>query len=499
MSQRIVSIWFKYLVSDWKIRREPALKDKPFAMAMQQGNRRVVKAVNTIAQANGIFVDMVVADGKAILPELKVIDYSPQQAQQLLTALAEWCIRYTPHVSVDLPDGLFLDVSGCTHLWGGEDNYLNDIIKRFNGFGYTVCTAMANTAATAWALCRFAEKNKTIVQPGFEMQALSALPPAALRLEAPILDRLDKLGLTTIHSFISMPRTALRRRFGQSILTRLDQALGAQMELLEPIRPIAPYQERLPCLEPICTATGIEIALKTLLDALCLRLTRESKGLRQCALRGYRLDGNIQKIEIGTNAPSRNTNHLFKLFEIHITKIEPGLGIELFILDAFVVEELLATQDTMWTTGSTSEKAISELQDRLAGKIGNKNILCYTPQEHHWPERSVKITSSLVKSPAVHWRSDVPRPSHLLISPEPIEVSVPMPDYPPLMFIHKGIRYDVIKADGPERIEQEWWKQEGLYRDYYCVEDQHGERYWLFRLGDYTQGLPKWFIHGFFS
>jgi protein ImuB len=499
MAQRIVSIWFQHLVTDWKIRQEPDLKNRPFVMTMQERNRRMVKAVNNIAHVKGIYVDMVVADAKAIVPELKVLDYVTEQTRKLLATLAEWFIRYTPHVTIDPPDGLLLDVSGCTHLWKGEENYLKEIVRRFNDFGYTVRATMADTAGTAWAVCRFAQRNISVVPPGTEAQALLLLPPAALRIEASVVERLEKLGLTTIAGFMKMPRTALRRRFGQNLLSRMDQALGVEMEHLEPVRPIAPYQEHLPCMEPICTATGIEIALKTLLEMLCQRLNHESKGLRKCELRCYRLDGNIQKIEIGTNAPSRNVIHLFKLFENNISRIEPDLGIELFIIEAPVVETLTAAQDALWTLSCDSEKSLAELQDRLAGKIGKENIQCYVPEERHWPEHSVKKIPSMVKDIIIPWRTDLPRPAHLLLTPEAIEVSVPLPDYPPLMFIHKGTRYNISKADGPERIEQEWWKQQGLYRDYYCVEDDRGERYWLFRLGNYSEGIPKWFIHGFFS
>lgn len=498
MAQRIVSLWFPQLMTDWKQRRQPELRDVPFAMAMQERNRKVIKAVNLAAQAKGIFPEMAVADCKAILPELELSDYDPEKQKKILFALAEWCIRYTPLVCVDLPDGLILDASGCPHLWGGEAAYLTDITRRFNDIGYSTKIAIADTIGTAWAACHYGQ-NCCTVAPGDEMNVLAGLPPGALRLETPVIERLQKLGLHTIGSFSTMPRTALRRRFGQSLLTRLDQALGAEMELLEPIDPPAPYEERLPCLEPVCTATGIEIGLKALIETLCLRLNRESKGLRQCELHCYRIDGALQRISIGTSRPSRNTLHLFKLFENRISQIEPGLGIELFVLSAPVVEELPGTQDALWAIGSASEAAIAELQDRLAGKIGGQDIVCYAPQEHHWPEYSIAPAPALIQSPLVPWRTDLPRPTHLLSTPEEIKVSVPMPDYPPLFFIYKNTLYTVRKADGPERVEQEWWKQAGLYRDYYCVEDEGGSRYWLFRSGDYNRDEPKWFIHGFFS
>jgi protein ImuB len=60
--------------------------------------------------------------------------------------------------------------------------------------------------------------------------------------------------------------------------------------------------------------------------------------------------------------------------------------------------------------------------------------------------------------------------------------------------------HKIIKADGPERIEQEWWLQQGQHRDYYSVEDEDGQRYWLFRLGHYDGNKAvQWFLHGFFA
>jgi protein ImuB len=307
------------------------------------------------------------------------------------------------------------------------------------------------------------------------------------------------LGLKTIGSFIKMPTTALRRRFGQHLLKRIAQTFGEEMEIMDPVIPVVPYQERLPCLEPIRTVEGIEIAIKTLLEMLCERLQQESKGLRRCELSCYRLDGLIEKIQIGTSKPSRNTLHLFKLFENKIVEIEPDLGIELFVLEASIVEDLQSTQDALWTISSAKESAIAELLDRLAGRIGEQAIYRYLPEAHYWPERSYKAAISLNEKPTTEWRTDLPRPLHILPVPELIQVSVPLPDYPPLLFIYKKKRHAIKKADGPERIEQEWWIADGLYRDYYCVEDEEGARYWLFRSGDYNTDNPQWFIHGFFT
>lgn len=498
MAQRVVMIWFPHLLAEWLLRKKPELEAQPFALVLLERGRRVVKAVNTIAQQKGVYPEMVLADCRALVPELRVHDYDPEQPQKLLSALGEWCIRFTPVVATDLPDCLVLDADGCTHLWGGEAGYISEIQKRFTEFGYTTRISVADTVGCAWAVCHY-ENKELIVETGGEAKALSSLAPASLRLEPGITAKLLKLGFNTVSTFMHLPRPSLRRRFGQQLLTRLDQALNAEMELISPIQPISPYHERLPSLEPIRTAAGIEIAIKELLEALCVRLTKESKGLRTCELKCYRIDGDIQKISIGTNRPSRNVVHLFKLFELRISEIEPDLGIELFVLEAATVEELLSSQDALWAVSGANESALAELLDRIEGKIGPGSIHRYLPAEHYWPEYSMKKATSLTEKPTTQWRTDLPRPLHLLDVPQKIDVSVRMPDYPPLLFIFRGERHTVAKADGPERIEQEWWTQNGEYRDYYCVEDEKGARYWLFRSGDYNSNTVAWFLHGFFA
>lgn len=500
MAKRFVSITFCHLKTDWMLRRRPELKDIPFVLAASERNRMVIKAVSAVAAAKGLACGTVVADARAVFPELEVIDDAGGLAEQLLKALGEWCIRYTPIVAVSLPDSLIFDATGCTHLWGAEASYLKEIFNRFKAFGYHIKLAIADTVGAAWALSHFGSKRAVIVEPGKHIAALMNLPPTALRLEEPTVEKLHKLGCYQLHHFLDMPRKALRRRFGEHLLLRIDQALGTAMEHIEPLCPVVPYLERLPSLEPIRTATGIEIAVRKLLEGLCSRLEKEGKGIRKCALKTYRVDGRQQVIEIGTSRASRNIVHLFKLFEDRLKKIAPGLGIELFSLEAAVVEELPASQEAIWNTSAGNEPVmIAELIDRIIGKMGVNTVRRYLPAEHHWPESSIRLAGSLDEQAASEWPAELPRPLHLLKTPEQIQVTVRIPDYPPMLFVYRGQLHRIEKADGPERIEQEWWRQNGEYRDYYCVEDEHGGRYWLFRLGHYNDTNPKWFIHGFFA
>ncbi len=498
MCKRFVVIWFPYLKTDWYAKRETELSDLPFVLYASIHNRMVVTAANKMAESKGISTAMVLADAKAIIPSLQVKEDPPGFFEKKILAFSQWFIRYSPIVSIASFDNIIIDASGCAHLWGSEENYLNDIVKRMRELGYTIRISMADTIGTAWAMTHYGEP-LSIIGSGQQAQALAHLPPASLRIEPEVTERLHKLGLHCIYDFMKMPSAVLRRRFGNDFIRQLQYALGYVEEYIKPIEPVPVFHKRLQCMEPISTAIGIEIALQNVLETICVQLKTQGKGLRTAIFKAYRLDGKVEKIDIMVNRPSNDETHLFKLFALKINTIEPSLGIELFTLDALKVEETNSEQEQLWNgVGELTDYGLAQLIDKLSNKIGEQNIVRFLPDEHYLPERSIKKADDLHEHPSAKWNLTKPRPVCMLQPPEPIQVTAPIPDYPPMLFRYKNKVHKIVKADGPERIEQEWWINQGRHRDYYFVEDEQGCRYWLFRSGHYDGGKQdRWFLHGY--
>lgn len=498
MQRRYVSIWFRHLTTDWFSLRDPHLKKKPFVARASRHGRMIITAANARAKEMGINAGMVLADARAVFPELEIVDDKPELIEKLLTRLAEWSVRFTPHAAIDPPDGIILDATGCSHLWGGDDGYLTHIETRLTERGYDVRAAIAETPGIAWAVARFS-KDRVVIPQGEGMSAILQLPAESLRFQNEVVWKLNRLGLHYVRQFISLPRPSLRRRFGTEFLKRMDEVLGYTTQPINAVIIPQLYQERLPCLEPVVTSDGIEYALTQLLERLCDRLQQDQKGLRKSVFRCFRVDGKLINIDIATTQPSDSVRHLLKLFQMKIGQIEPGMGLELFILEAPVVDDHLPEQENMWNeTSAIHDKRLCELVDRLTLRLGEKSINRFLPAEHYWPERSFEKTTKLEEVSMLEWKKDQPRPLHLLTTPVIIEVTAPIPDYPPILFRHKGKIHNIVKADGPERIEQEWWINDGQHRDYYRVEDEEGQRFWLFRSGHYHDKTFQWFLHGFF-
>jgi protein ImuB len=497
---RFVTIWFRSLKTDWFTIHQPALRDIPFVLSESDHGRLIITAANNIARKEGIDTGMAVADARAIFPSLKVMEDDPNLSFRLLKAIAEWCIRYTDIVAIDPPDGIIMNVTGCAHLWGGELSYIKDINTRIKNKGYQVRATMADTIGAAWAIAHYGDKNP-IIESGNQKEALLSLPPSSLRFDSIIVERLHKLGLHQVKSFIDIPRSVLKRRFGKEFILKLEQVLGNEEEQILPVLPVEPWRERLPCFEPIITAVGIEIALQRLLDSICIRLQKEGMGIRKVLFKGFRTDGKSVQIEVGTYRATNNSLRLYKLFEHKISTIEPASGIELFMIEALKTEKVSSFQEKLWdTTTGLEDPELTVLLDKFSNRFGNSPIRRFLPAEHYLPEKSFKESISLNEPATTTWKIERPRPVQLLTPPEHIEVTAPIPDYPPMNFRWKGKLHIIKKSDGPERIEQEWWIQDGPHRDYYAVEDDEGRRYWVFRSGHYNvDKIPVWYLHGFFA
>ena len=483
-----------------------ARPDRPFVLATSAGGRRIVTALNDIAAAQGISAGMGLADAQALAPDVRVEEADFIADAAALTRLAAWCDRFSPWTAPCGADGIFLDVTGCAHLFGNEAGLAAQAVARLARQGIEARAAIADTLGAAWAKSRFGSSAALAIPPGATRQALADLPIEALRLDPETASLLVRLGLTRIGELYPLPRAALAARCGAGVTRRLDQALGLAAEPLSPLPPQPLRWSRRSFAEPIATPESIAAAVHELLQHLTRRLGEDGAGARRLDLALYRIDGRIERAGVGTAFPSRDTRHLWRLFEEKLPQIDPGLGIEDMVLTATSVDKLAAAQLDLQRDESAEGADLGALIDRLANRFGARAVARPVARESHIPERAVRFVAPLTEPrAATSWNAAKLRPVRLLPRPEPIEAIAPVPDDPPRQFRWRQRAHRIRAADGPERIAPEWWRQRAIEaieesRDYYRVEDDEGQRFWLYRAGLYCPEIaPRWFLHGFFG
>jgi protein ImuB len=497
MMRRILSVWLPHWPITRLSRNGSASPDRPLVTIEAIRGVRHLVAVGEAGEAQGLAPGQTLTAARAVCPALVPVDADPVADEAALGRLAAWCERYTPMVAPDPPDGLWLDITGCTAVFTSEAELMGDLAARLERNGISCRVAVGGTPGAAWALARAGEG-----------ATLTDLPITCLRLDAGVVTGLRRLGLRTVKDLVRIPRAQITARFGAMPVLRLDQALGEVEEAIDWPRPPIEWHERLAFAEPIGTPEDLARALARLAERLCVRLGEQDKGGQRFVARFFRVDEVVPGIAVSTALPVRDPAYLTKLLCEKLDTIDPGFGIEVIALEAEIVAPLTAPQ-TQLMAGADASDGVAGVVDTLSNRLGADRVSRVAPYESHVPERSVRRVPPLpVKQPS--WVNDPasPRPIRLLRRPEEIDVIAPIPDDPPIRFSWRGVAHRVRAAAGPERIAAEWWlgkrtvrrPETDLIRDYYRVEDSDGARFWIFRAGLHGQErMPRWYLHGLFG
>jgi protein ImuB len=538
--KRVLSIWLPHLAIERWAKSSDYPPDAPVVLTVEGTHGLIIHAVTKAAAECGARPGARLTDARALDPALVAVRANPEGDTVLVEKLARWAGRWSPLVEVD-GDGLRLDVTGVAHLFGGERGLVRDVRRRFAQIGFSTQIAIAPTAAAAWALAHYqplsplrkrdgpaakrweGEGAARFVHAPFPaspgsrpgsapspaggeglLEQLSPLHISALRLDPDTVLTLERLGLKTIGALLSMPRLALARRFrgAEDVVDALDRALGRRPEPLTAALADPPPRALLKLEEPATHPEAASQALEQLIPTLVRALERRRLGARKLSLTGYRVDGSVDMASVATAIPSREPKHLQRLLADKAATLNPEFGFDAFALQADWTEDLGAAQESLVEEPS-GERELARLVDRLTVKLGPRAVRRPQAEESHLPERASGWVAAIAFSPSPA-RGEGLRPQRLLDRPEAIDVIYATPEGMPRRFVWRRAVHDIARAEGPERIAPEWWRQpsSARLRDYYRVEDSDGRRYWIYReglIGDGRGGLPAWFIHGLFG
>ncbi len=514
--RRILSLVLPFLATDritrlrqgrsWRCGR-PAEPEAPLAVVAKVKSAVRLLALNAPAFRLGLTRGQALAEALAIHPALDAVEADPAADATLLSEIADWADRYTPLVGTDGADGLLLDITGSAHLFGGEAALVADLVARLQRQGLAAYAAVADTPGAAFAAARFG--GPAVVEPGGQTAMLMPLPLLALRLPPETVAMLERVGLKRIGQLVGAPRAPLAARFGAGLLRRLDEALGVEEEAISPRRPMPALIAERRFAEPISLLSDIAAIVLSLAAALALRLEERGAGGRRFELALYRVDGVVSRAEIGTGRPLRVPRLIGELFAEKFATLgedfDAGYGFEMVRLSVLAADRDAPAQIDL-SGEADGEADLARLIDRIGVRLGQGRVLRLAPRESHVPERSASAVPAAVDARLAAWPEPVAgerigRPLRLFATAEPVETIAEIPEGPPLRFRWRRALYEVTRAEGPERIAAEWWREDGRTRDYYRVEDRRGHRFWLYREGLYERetAAPRWFLQGLFG
>jgi protein ImuB len=523
-------------------RPDPVQKadDPPMAIVRTIATRQEIVAVSASAMSFGIRPGLTLTEGRALCGELIAFDHDPLRDARSLEALARWMMRFTPRVALPLPlwertgvrgekvqtpksklspsesarftphpnplpqgergpdqDCIYLDLTGCERALGSIEAIVHNVLTSLSRLRLSPSVAVAPTPGAAWSLASFG-KNGTIVPRENLAEELSPLPVGALRLDDEVRESLHHLGIETIDQLRKIPRAALPARFGNTLLMRLDQALGRIDEPLVPLAWHEPIEARVDFDGLVDSLEAIWLTFKRLIGEVVPELTRRGCGARKIELEFFRAYAQKLSHSIALSRPSRDPVNLFNLIRCATENLadesgEGFLGIRLSV-PAFerIRDDQIALLEQERYAG---EIELARLIERLCIRLGESALVQPELVESHVPERAWR---QIKGSCPLYLKGTRPFIRPLRLS-EPDEIGVmvsPSDDRNgrPILFRHRSEVHELTHVVGPERISGEWWRGHFKTRDYFDVEDQSGRRFWIFRVHE----TGKWFVQGMF-
>ncbi|MEM7653566.1 MAG: DNA polymerase Y family protein [Pseudomonadota bacterium] len=374
----------------------------PHVVIRRRAGSLFISAVCSHAAEQGIAPGMALADARALEPNLITSEEDCAADLRMLTRLADWAERYSPRVSLEGLDGnggagLWIDVSGAAHLFGGEEALLRDLCARLLKRGFCVRAAIADTASAAWAAARFfdgpetfsvkqiaasqgqgsgrtgvADAGGVIVPQGRSLAMLSHLPLEALRVDQASVVSLRRMGLVSIGALLDVPRVVIANRYGRQIADHVDRFTGMGDEPMKLRRVVPQTQSRMTFGDPILSREDIQRSVQHLLISLCDDLSQNAQGARRLELTVFRVDGEMVRLSVGTARPVRDSAALNRLFREKLDHIDAGFGIEVMALCAVAVDPLEPRQETF--LGVSQEKSRSHA--RHSREDGRGSTIC---------------------------------------------------------------------------------------------------------------------------
>ena len=494
--RRVLSIWLPQLPLDFRMRKGDPRVSAPFAIISEIKNAWRVTHLSEAARRAGLSPGLSLPDARAICPQLLTEPSDAVREAALLRALWRWADSFSPWVALDAPDGLFLDITGCAHLFGGERAMAEDARARLSDMHVTSRIGVADTKGAAWALARFKSGEIEIVPEGKTGAALAALPLEGLRLPPKTATDLRRTGLKTIGQVAEIKSAELARRFGLDLTKALSATLGHAPDPVSPKAADPIYAARMTLPDPIGLKDDLLNVLGRLIASVAGRLESDARGARRFALTVRCVDTGDHVLYIGFARPTYERRAILQQFERPLDGLKIEFGADWFRLEAVHIEPIQPFQISL-DSYKQAEDDTSKIISTLGNRLGFARVRQFMPMQSHLPEREFICVEAMDRREPAAWTT-APRRRPVRLFKRPERLITIESGRPPKRFQWRKSVYATHDAKGPERLTAEWWQDDrAATRDYWQVQTEDGPRLWLMTYPG--SGEPNWYIAGRFA
>lgn len=498
-----------------RLRCEPELNRDAVAILEGNGSQARVVAANRRARQQGVRPGTTLAQARGLCSQLIARERDTECERAAQEALLETAETFSPRLE-DAGEGLvFLDLDGLPGLdppsgSSGEMELGEKLIRDLAAVSLPARVGIASSKLAA-RLAADLPQSPARVPPGEEADFLAPLPLERLAPEMTVAATLARWGIHSIGDLARLPGSRLASRFGARGQALHAAARGFDSEPLRPREPPPDFQEGLSLEWPIVQLEPFLFVGRAALERLGQRL--EARGLAcsrllltlRCEPEG------VQERAIRLPAPTRDVKTLLALIRLELEARPPGAPVAAFRFTA-LPDRPREAQLSLYGPAALSPDKLATAMARLFSILGTGRAGSPRPVDGHCPERFDLVDFSPPPPPSERPAPAKPVPSgrgllavRVLRPPLPLEVILDGLQAPTEVRSQvqeetaKRLRIDgrVQVAAGPWALEEEWWQEKPVERDYWDVElaGAGGGLYRIYR----DRATDEWYADGIYD
>lgn len=508
---RIACLYAPYFPLAARLRAEPELTGTVVAVCDGDGAAARVVAPAREARRFGIRPGMSLAQARGILPDLvaRGRDFAAERSAHEALLEAAWGL--SSRVEDAAADEVYADVSGMERLFSGphgEHEMASLAMVAAEHLGLVVRTGVAATKLAARLAARRRDP-PTVVPPGEEAAFLAPLPLSRLGLERRLVDTLLRWGVTTAGELAALPADRIAARLGAAGRAAHRVARGLDPRPLVPVQPAATIDEGMELEWPVVTVEPLLYAVRQALERAGQRLAGPDLACTLLELELTLEPAGRERRTIRLPAPTRDVDALTGLIRLELEARPARAPVTAFAC-LLHPDRPRRGQLTLFGPPELSPDRLAATLGRLAAVVGLERVGSPRTVDGHRPERFACAPFEPPPPPA---RRPAARRGRGLLAvrvlrpPVPLEVIVEAGGAGPAEEIRRLVSVASLTgatprvqglvriASGPWELEDGWWSESQIARDYWDVELSGGDLYRIYR--ERTSG--DWYADGLYD
>jgi len=461
------------------LRANPEWVSHPSAVIAEEKPHALLLWVNERAREHGILPGQRYSAALTLCHELRAGTIAEERVQGGVEQLCTLLRRFSPHIepSIDEPGVFWMDASGLHGLYATLTLWARSIERALVDAGYIGSVVAGFSRFFTYAIARAHRQAVICLRDALsEKAAAQSVPLSRLNIAPSARDTLAKLGVSDVGAFLQLPHAGLLERFGPELHALHQLATGKTWAPLAPTPEVIPMLRRHLFDDAERDVFRLLFIIKRELDALLVVLAS-----RQQALASLKLDCKLEQAlhYVQTIAPAEPTLNAHQILDLVRLRLEamplPAAATEMEVQVlgvAATVEQLQMHTERARRDLAAADRALA----RVRAELGPDAVMRAVLQNAHLPEASFRferlehtsfpVVTASARPNAVRrlWQAPWELPSSALRKPR----------------------------IGPFKLSGGWWGRQMVRRDYYFIEDEHGEMLFCF----YDAERKRWLVHG---